>query len=139
MGQRGAEGVPQLRAALCGVSARLPSFRQASVFSCLLVLLTCLLTTLGRRYYDNVTWHRIIKDFMIQTGDPTGTGTGGESIYGEPFADEFHTRLGFRHRGMVAMANAGKANTNESQFFISLGDKAPWLDKKHTSALPQAP
>jgi peptidyl-prolyl cis-trans isomerase SDCCAG10 len=75
------------------------------------------------RYYDNVIFHRIIPAFMIQTGDPTGSGTGGESAYGEGFADEVHSRLGFRHRGMVAMANSGKPCTNGSQFFILIGDR----------------
>lgn len=82
-------------------------------------------------YYDNNIFFRIIKDFMIQTGDPTNTGKGGESIYKKEFQDEFHSRLKFSHRGIVAMANKNIANTNGSQFFITL-DKCPWLDKKHT-------
>ncbi|CAM8943405.1 unnamed protein product [Rhodiola kirilowii] len=82
-------------------------------------------------YYDNSIFHRIIKGFMAQGGDPTGTGTGGESIYGKTFADEFHSRLRFKYRGLVACANAGVPNTNGSQFFISL-DKCDWLDKKNT-------
>uniref|UniRef100_A0A7N0RF10 PPIase cyclophilin-type domain-containing protein n=1 Tax=Kalanchoe fedtschenkoi TaxID=63787 RepID=A0A7N0RF10_KALFE len=82
-------------------------------------------------YYDNTIFHRIIKGFMVQGGDPTGTGNGGESIYGKPFADEFHTRLRFKYRGLVACANAGAPNTNGSQFFISL-DRCDWLDKKNT-------
>jgi peptidyl-prolyl cis-trans isomerase SDCCAG10 len=68
---------------------------------------------------------------MIQGGDPTGTGQGGESIYGAPFADEFHSRLKFTHRGIIAMANCGEPNDNASQFFITLDDCAD-LDKKHT-------
>ncbi len=56
-------------------------------------------------YYDNTTFHRLIPGFMIQGGDPTGTGSGGESIYGKPFIDEFHQRLKFSHRGIVAMVN----------------------------------
>lgn len=69
---------------------------------------------------------------MIQGGDPTGTGRGGESVYdGRPFKDEFHSRLRFIHRGILAMANEGKPNTNGSQFFITLGE-CPWLQKKHT-------
>ncbi|KAG6556057.1 hypothetical protein Mapa_001998 [Marchantia paleacea] len=82
-------------------------------------------------YYDNTFFHRIIKTFMIQGGDPTGSGTGGDTIYGEPFADEFHSRLRFNHRGLVACANAGSANSNNSQFFMTL-DRCDWLDKKHT-------
>jgi peptidyl-prolyl cis-trans isomerase SDCCAG10 len=56
-------------------------------------------------YYDNTIFHRLIPGFMIQGGDPTGTGEGGKSIYGEPFDDEFHQRLKFTHRGLLAMAN----------------------------------
>ena len=72
-------------------------------------------------YYDGVTFHRIVKGFMIQGGDPVGDGTGGESAWGEPFADEINVdsplyRDGYR-RGLVAMANSGP-NTNGSQFFI---------------------
>ena len=72
-------------------------------------------------YYDGVTFHRIVKGFMIQGGDPAGDGTGGESAWGEPFADEINAdsplyRDGYR-RGLVAMANSGP-NTNGSQFFI---------------------
>jgi peptidyl-prolyl cis-trans isomerase SDCCAG10 len=82
-------------------------------------------------YYHNVIFHRIIKGFMIQTGDPTGTGAGGESTWGKEFQDEFHSRLRFSHRGIVAMANNNKPNTNGSQFFLTM-DKCSWLDKKHT-------
>jgi peptidyl-prolyl cis-trans isomerase SDCCAG10 len=82
-------------------------------------------------YYNNCVFFRIIKGFMIQTGDPTNTGQGGESIWGKEFMDEFHSRLRFNHRGIVAMANRNKANTNGSQFFITM-DKCQWLDKKHT-------
>ena len=69
-----------------------------------------------KNYYDNVIFHRIIPDFMIQGGDPTGTGRGGESIYGHPFEDEFSEEL-FNFTGALSMANAGP-NTNGSQFFI---------------------
>ncbi|XP_077245334.1 cyclophilin-like peptidyl-prolyl cis-trans isomerase family protein [Tasmannia lanceolata] len=82
-------------------------------------------------YYDNSIFHRIIKSFLIQGGDPTGTGTGGESIYGSAFSDEFHSRLRFSHRGLVACANAGSPHSNGSQFFISL-DRCDWLDRKNT-------
>ena len=83
------------------------------------------------RYYDGTIFHRVIKDFMIQGGDPTGTGRGGESVYGgRPFKDEFHTRLRFIHRGILAMANEGAPNTNGSQFFITVAP-TPHLDAKH--------
>ncbi|MGX7060124.1 peptidylprolyl isomerase [Vagococcus humatus] len=67
-------------------------------------------------YYDGVIFHRVIPEFMIQGGDPTGTGMGGESIYGQSFEDEFSNEL-FNLRGALSMANAGP-NTNGSQFFI---------------------
>jgi peptidyl-prolyl cis-trans isomerase SDCCAG10 len=73
---------------------------------------------------------RIVPGFCAQGGDPTGTGQGGESIYGRPFKDEIHQRLRFNRRGLVAMANAGK-DDNGSQFFFTLGP-TPELDKKHT-------
>lgn len=73
-------------------------------------------------YYDGLTFHRVMEDFMIQTGDPTGTGGGGESIYGTPFEDEFHDHL-FNIRGALSMANAGPG-TNGSQFFIVQGPTA---------------
>ena len=77
-------------------------------------------------FYDGVVFHRIIPDFMIQGGDPTGTGTGGP---GYTFEDEFNDHKVVR--GAVAMANAGP-NTNGSQFFIVTTQAAPWLDGKHT-------
>ncbi|QMT18526.1 peptidylprolyl isomerase [Planococcus maritimus] len=103
-------------------------------------------------YYEGVIFHRVIEDFMLQTGDPTGTGGGGESIYGEPFEDEFSDRL-FNFRGALSMANAGPG-TNGSQFFIVQASEieagsasdypeeitaayeemggTPWLDGMHT-------
>ncbi len=81
-------------------------------------------------YYNNTIFHRLIPEFIVQGGDPTGTGEGGESIYGHPFKDEFHQRLRFSRRGLVAMANAGK-DDNASQFFFTLGPCTE-LQKKHT-------
>ncbi|CUA78116.1 peptidyl-prolyl cis-trans isomerase SDCCAG10 [Rhizoctonia solani] len=82
-------------------------------------------------YYDGVIFHRIVPGFLVQTGDRTGTGAGGESFYGDVFEDEIHPRLRFPHRGLVAMANNGSKNTNDSQFFITL-DRADELHGKHT-------
>lgn len=79
-------------------------------------------------YYDGVIFHRIINDFMIQGGDPTGTGMGGESIYGESFEDEFSKEV-FNIRGALSMANAGP-NTNGSQFFIVQNKKFPYSKKE---------
>jgi cyclophilin family peptidyl-prolyl cis-trans isomerase len=80
----------------------------------------------GDGFYDGVIFHRVIKDFMIQGGDPTGTGTGGP---GYTFEDEINDHKIVR--GALAMANAGPG-TNGSQFFIVTTDAAPWLDGKHT-------
>ncbi|KAL4085941.1 hypothetical protein PRIC1_014565 [Phytophthora ramorum] len=82
-------------------------------------------------YYDQTIFHRIIASFMVQGGDPTGTGDGGESVYEGAFIDEFHSRLRFNHRGLLAMANENKPNSNHSQFFFTL-DACDFLDKKHT-------
>jgi cyclophilin family peptidyl-prolyl cis-trans isomerase len=80
----------------------------------------------GDGFYSGVIFHRVIPDFMIQGGDPTGTGTGGP---GYTFEDEFNDHP--VERGALAMANAGP-NTNGSQFFIVTADACPWLDGKHT-------
>ncbi|OJF03332.1 peptidylprolyl isomerase [Weissella confusa] len=107
-------------------------------------------------YYDGIIFHRVISDFMIQGGDPTGTGMGGESLWGDSFEDEFSDEI-FNLRGALSMANAGP-NTNDSQFFIVQASRVPanmlrqlkglvpdevvsaygeqggtpWLDKRHT-------
>jgi peptidyl-prolyl cis-trans isomerase B (cyclophilin B) len=80
----------------------------------------------GDGFYDGVIFHRVIPDFMIQGGDPTGTGSGGP---GYKFEDEFNDQKVVR--GALAMANSGP-NTNGSQFFIVTADACPWLDGKHT-------
>lgn len=84
----------------------------------------------AKKYYDGLIFHRIIKDFMIQGGDPTGTGRGGESLWGGKFGDECSPKLKFDKPGILAMANAGP-NTNGSQFFITTKPTS-WLNGKHT-------
>jgi len=85
---------------------------------------------INKQYYDGLVFHRIIKNFMIQGGDPTGTGAGGESLWGKSFADECASQVKFDKPGLLAMANRGP-NTNGSQFFITTA-ATPWLNMKHT-------
>ncbi len=81
-------------------------------------------------YYNGLIFHRVIKGFMIQGGDPTGTGMGGTSIWGKPFEDEVTPLEKFDAAGILSMANSGP-NTNGSQFFITCAP-TPWLNMKHT-------
>merc|ERR1719188_1512407 len=83
-----------------------------------------------RGYYDNTLFHRIVSNFVIQGGDPSGTGRGGESIYGVSFEDEAHPQLRHTGAGILSMANSGP-DTNASQFFITLAP-LPSLDGKHS-------
>ena len=83
-----------------------------------------------KKYYDGLIFHRVIKGFMIQGGDPTGTGSGGDSIWGGPFEDEFSPNVQFDSPWILAMANSGP-RTNGSQFFITTA-KTPWLNGHHT-------
>jgi cyclophilin family peptidyl-prolyl cis-trans isomerase len=84
----------------------------------------------GKGYYNGIIFHRVIENFMIQGGDPTGTGRGGTSAWGTAFEDEFTPALTHDRAGMLSMANAGPT-TNGSQFFITLAP-TPWLDNRHT-------
>lgn len=84
----------------------------------------------NKKYYDGIIFHRVIDGFMIQGGDPTGTGRGGESFWGKKFNDEVVKELVFDSEGLLAMANAGP-NTNGSQFFITLAP-TKWLNGNHT-------
>ena len=88
------------------------------------------ITLVKKHYYDGIIFHRVIKDFMVQTGDPTGTGAGGTSCWNKPFKDEVRADIAFEKPGILAMANAGP-NTNGSQFFITTA-KTPWLNMNHT-------
>jgi len=81
-------------------------------------------------YYNTTLFHRNMKGFMVQGGDPTGTGKGGESVYGGYLPDEFHSQAAFDRRGIVAMANNGP-DTNGSQFFITYSAQ-PHLNSRYT-------
>ena len=85
---------------------------------------------INKGFYNGIKFHRIIPNFIIQGGDPTGTGYYSESIWGHPFEDEITRKLRFTGAGILAMANSGP-NTNGCQFFITLAP-TPWLDGKHT-------
>lgn len=89
-----------------------------------------MLSLVKKGYYNGIIFHRVIPGFMIQGGDPTGTGRGGESAFGGSFEDEFVGEVTFSKPGILAMANAGP-NTNGSQFFITTA-QTPWLNHKHT-------
>ncbi len=89
-----------------------------------------LVKLIEKGYYNGIIFHRVIEGFMLQGGDPTGTGTGGESAFGKNFQDEFSDEAVFDKPGILAMANCGP-NTNGSQFFITTA-QTPWLNHKHT-------
>ena len=88
------------------------------------------ITLVNNNYYNGLIFHRVIKSFMIQGGDPTGTGMGGASCWNKPFADEVRADVAFNKVGLLAMANSGPG-TNGSQFFITTA-KTPWLNMHHT-------
>ncbi len=81
-------------------------------------------------YYNGIIFHRVIPEFMIQGGDPTGTGRGGSSVWGKPFVDEVRKDVQFERAGVLAMANSGPS-TNGSQFFITTAETS-WLNMRHT-------
>jgi cyclophilin family peptidyl-prolyl cis-trans isomerase len=87
------------------------------------------MTLCSKGYYNDTKFHRLVPGFVLQGGDPTGTGAGGVSAWGKPFRDEFDSRLLHDRRGILSMANSGP-NTNNSQFFVTL-QPAPHLDLKH--------
>ena len=87
-------------------------------------------TLVAKGYYNGTIFHRVIKGFMVQGGDPTGTGRGGSSVWGKPFEDEFNKDVTFNRKGLVAMANSGP-RTNGSQFFITVAP-TDWLNMHHT-------
>lgn len=89
-----------------------------------------MLSLIQKGYYNGIIFHRVIEGFMVQGGDPTGTGRGGESAFGKNFEDEFDQNTVFSKPGILAMANCGP-NTNGSQFFITTA-QTPWLNHKHT-------
>lgn len=85
----------------------------------------------AKGYYDGIIFHRVIRDFMIQWGDPTGTGMGGKSLWFKNFDDEFLDKTITHKKWVISMANAGR-NTNGSQFFIVTAEDASFLDWKHS-------
>ncbi len=85
----------------------------------------------AKGYYDGIIFHRVIRDFMIQWGDPSGTGMGGKSLWMRAFEDEFTDMTLSHKKWILSMANAGR-NTNGSQFFIVTAEDASFLDRKHT-------